>query len=196
MLFYVDPILNFWGENSVRLILAAVLVLMLSSVAMAATETKQVGPYTISFNMNTDMNYGFENVSSQEGSSGVVYPLVIKSDNTTGASIAITEFKEQTDSTTLMQSALAYWKMIARGFNATIPVSMAIDGKDGFLLSGKPFPGSNAPEGYTVFQAQYWLDSKSFGPVSAGTTMVDVTSTYPQDITMDLLNSIKVEKKG
>jgi hypothetical protein len=180
----------------VRYVFAAVLVLMLSFVAMAAPENQQVGPFTVSFDMKTDMKYQFEKPNSQEGSSGAAYPLVIKTDNSTGASIVMTEFKEQTDSTNLMQSALAFWKMIARGFNATVPVNMIIDSKDGFLLSGEPFPGSNAPEGYMVFQAQYWLDSESFGPVSAGTTSVDVTSTYPRDVTMNLLNSIKVEKKG
>jgi hypothetical protein len=44
------------------------------------------------------------------------------------------------------------------------------------------------------YQAQYWLDSKDCecGPVSVGTVLVEIASTYPQNVTEGLLSSIHV----
>jgi hypothetical protein len=184
------------GENSVKLLISAVLMLMLLSLAQAVPENRQLGPFSVSFDLNTNINYQIETPEVKGDSSATPYILILKTDNITGASIGVTEYKNSVDSTIQMQGALAFWKMRARGLNATIPANTAINGKDGFMLSGAPLPDSNAPAGYNVFQAQYWLDSESFGPVSAGTISVDVTSTYTQDITMNLLNSLKVEKTG
>lgn len=86
------------------------------------------------------------------------------------------------------------YSMITRGINATGPMNQTIDGKSGFLVSGAPFAGSSLPAGLKFYQAQYWLDSKQCecGPVFVGRTSVDITSTYPQDVTMNLLKSINV----
>ena len=178
-----------------RLLLAAVVVLMLSSVALAAPETHQVGPYKVSFDMKTNMKYTNQ-IANPQSPLGTINSLLIKTDNSTYALVSITEYKNPIDSTLQMQGALAFWKMRVSGINATIPTNMTIDGKDGYLVSGEPFPGSNAPAGFKEFQAQYWLDSKSYGPVSAGSVVADIISTYPQDVTMNLLNSIKVVKSA
>lgn len=84
------------------------------------------------------------------------------------------------------------------GINATIPENLTIDDKEGFLISGAPMANENTAPGFVIFQSQYWLDSKDCecGPVSVGTTSVDITSTYPQDITMNLLNSLHIENAG
>jgi hypothetical protein len=169
---------------------------MLSSVALAAPETRQVGPYKVSFDMNTNMKYEIQTPNSQSAPLGTISPLLIKTDNSTYASVVITEYKNSIDSTLQMQEALNFYKMRERGINATIPSNMTIGGNDGFLITGVPFTGTNAPAGFKAFQAQYWLDSKSYGPVSAGKVVVDITSTYPQDVTMNLLNSIKVVKSA
>jgi hypothetical protein len=180
----------------VRFVLAAVLVLMLSSLALAAPETRQLGPFTVSFDINT--KYQIETPTSQGDASATSYPMIVRTDNTTFSVIRITEYKNPVDSTLTMQKALSFYKMIAAGINATIPQNVTIDGNNGFLLSGVPFPGANAPAGYKIYQAQYWLDKKSCecGAVTVGTTSVDIASTYPQDVTMNLLNSLKVEKTG
>jgi hypothetical protein len=39
-----------------RLLIAVIGALMLSSLVFGATETRQVGPYTVSFDVNTNMN--------------------------------------------------------------------------------------------------------------------------------------------
>jgi hypothetical protein len=144
------------------------------------------------------MKYQIQTPNAQGNAYAEVTPLVIQTDNSTLASISITEYKTPVDSTLQMQGALDFWKTRARGINATIPANMTIDGKDGFMISGVPFPGSSAPAGYKLFQAQYWLDSKQCecGPVFVGKTSVDIISTYPQDVTMNLLKSISVVKSA
>lgn len=171
---------------------------MLSSVALAAPETHQVGPYKVSFDMNTNMKYQVQTMNPQGNSMVNSYVLVVKTDNTTGASINVNEYKSPVDSTPQMQGVLTLWSMRARGINATVPMNQTIDGKNGFLIYGAPFSGSSLPAGIKFFQAQYWLDGKQCecGPVSVGTTSVDITSTYPQDVTMNLIKSINVAKSA
>lgn len=181
------------------MLLAAVLVLMLSSMASAVVENKQVGPYAVSFNMNTNMK-----LNPPQMQEPIVAPLAtsyymeISTDNNTRVGITITEYKSLTDSTIQMYKNLVGLSMTLRGINVTTVEDKVIDDKKGLLASGLPFPGPNAPTETKFYQATYWLDSKDCecGPVSVGTTRVDVTSSYPEDVTMSLLDSIKVEKTG
>jgi hypothetical protein len=181
----------------VRLLQAAVVVLMLSSVALAAPETHQVGPYKVSFDMNTKMVYQNQTLGPQGNSLATAYLLELKTDNNTGASIMLTEYKNPADSTLQMMKTLDLYSMRLNGINATAPINQSIDGKNGYLISGMPFSGLKLPD-INVYHAQYWLDSKQCecGAVSAGTTSVYIISTYPQDVTMNLLNSIKVVKSA
>ena len=177
-----------------RLLLAAIVMLMLSSVALAAPETHQVGPYKVSFDMKTNTKYTNQTQSTQ-GNSYSGYILQLRTDNNTGASIEINEYKNPVDSTLQMMKTLDFYSMLLSGINATAPINQSIDGKNGYLISGTPFSGSKLPN-IKIYHAQYWLDSKQCecGAVSAGTTSVHISSTYPQDVTMNLLNSIKVVK--
>ena len=182
-----------------NLLLAAIFILMLSSLASSAPETHQLGPFEVSFDMNTNLNYSTQTPNPQGDSLATVYPFIINTNNATGALIRITEYNNPVDSTLLMRGSLALMNMRESGINVTVPASLIIDGKEGFLISGVPSSaGVNVAPGFTLYQAQYWLDSKSCecGPVSVGTTSVDITSTYPQDITTKLLNSLHVGKTG
>jgi hypothetical protein len=183
--------------KSVNLWLAAIFALMLSSLASSTPETHQLGPFTVSFDMNTNLNYRTQTPNPQGDSLATVYPLIINTNNATGALIRITEYNNPVDSTLVMRGSLALMNMRESGINVTVPESLTVDGKEGFLISGVP-PSTvvNVAPGFTLYQSQYWLDSKSCecGPVSVGTTSVDITSTYPQDITTNLLNSLHVGK--
>jgi hypothetical protein len=177
----------------VKLLLAAALVLMMSSLAFAATETGQLGPYTVSFDMNTNMPYQIQTPAPQETPYFTIYPLLVATDNTSIATIRITEFKNPIDSTQQMYESLAICSMRAGGLNATMPENVTIDGKSGFLIPAVPFEGANLPA-TMYYEAQYWLDSKDCecGPVSVGTKQVIVTSSYPEDVTRNLLNTLTV----
>jgi len=79
--------------------------------------------------------------------------------------------------------------------NITGSERMVIDDMSGFLLSGMPFTGmGNASPEFMFYQAQYWLDNKDCEccSVSMGTVLVNIASTYPQDVTEDLLTSIRM----
>ena len=182
-----------------NLLLAAIIILMLSSPASSTPETHQLGPFTVSFNMNTNLNYSTQTPNPQGDSLATVYPLIISTNSATGALIRITEYNNPVDSTLLMRGSLALMNMRESGINVTVPESLIIDGKEGFSISGvPPAAGVNVAPGFALYQSQYWLDSKicECGPVSVGTTSVDITSTYTQDITTNLLNSLHVVKTG
>ena len=181
-----------WGENSVRLLLAAAFVLLLSSAAFAATETQQLGPYTVSFDMNTPMQYQIQAQEPIETPYSTIYSLRITTDDATGASIGITEYKNLTDATLDVAKQLTAMGMALRGLNVTSVEDQTIDGKEGFLISGVPAADAeNAPQGATLYLAGYWLDSINCecGPVSVGTVNVGISSSYPEDVTQNLVNS-------
>ncbi len=178
-----------------RILIAIIGALMLSSLAFAATETRQVGPYAVSFNVNTNMNYQVTTPNPGVYPFATIYPIVIATDNATGASISITEYKNLTDSTRQSNEENTALRMALRGINATAPVARVIDGKNGYSISGGPFTSmSSMPPGLMFYHAQYWLDSNNCqcGPISAATKLVDITSTYPQDVTEGILTSIHV----
>lgn len=65
-----------------------------------------------------------------------------------------------------------------------------IDKKEGFI-----FTGLNAKKA-RIFRAHYWTDSQNCqcGPVSVGKTEVEVISSYPLDVTKNLLTSLHLDK--
>jgi hypothetical protein len=178
----------------VKLLLATALVLMLSSAALAASETRQLGPYTVSFDLNTNMNYQVQTSNPASTASATVYSMRILTDNNTGAGISIIENKDLTDSTASTIKQLVAMGLALSGINTTNIVDLTIDGKSGFVAMGVPYAAqSNMPS--ELYRAVYWLDSvdcTACGPVSVGKTSVDISSTYPQDVTQNLLKSIHV----
>ncbi len=172
-------------------------VLMLSSLGLAAHETSQLGPYTASFDMNTNLKYQVQVANPIDLPIATVYSMRVATDNSTRAQITLTENKNLTDSTSAMYKQLMIMDLALVGFNTTNVNDMMIDGKNGFLVTASPISGNNIlPATTNLFRAIYWLDSKNCecGPVSVGTTSVDITSTYPQDVTQGLLNSLHVVK--
>ena len=172
------------------------LVLMLSSLALAAPETHQLGPYMVSFDLNTNMNHQVQMSNPMSTASATVYTMKILTDNSTGAGISIIENNALTDSTTSTIKQLVAMGMALSGINTTNIVDVPIDGKNGFVAMGVPFAAqSNMPS--ELYRGVYWLDSTdctTCGPVSVGKTSVDISSTYPQDVTQNLLKSIHVAK--
>jgi len=170
---------------------------MLSSLAMAAPESSQLGPYSVSFDMNTNTPHELQMMQPISTQSATIYGLQIFTDNTTKARLTISMYNSPIDATLPIYKQLAAMSLALNGFNATNIEDMMIDGKSGFLISSEPFTGNTmVPAGINLFQALYWLDSEDCpcGPVSVGTTSVDITSSYPQDVTQSLLGSIHVEK--
>jgi hypothetical protein len=169
-----------------------VLMMILPSIALAAEVTHQLGPYTVSFDMNTNMKY---NVLVQEpikNPAATIYGMRITTDNKTQAGVTIADYNNLTDTTTSTNLQMAGLAMVSNGFNPTVK-EMVIDGKPGFVVTGVSADG--APK-FTLFQAGYSLDSVNCecGPVSVGKNSVSILSSYPQDVTQGILSSIHVEK--
>jgi hypothetical protein len=173
----------------VRLLIAAALVLFVSSLAMAVPETYQVGPYSVSFDANTNTPYQAQVLEPVETDEVTTYTLVLAENEQSGASISIAAFQDKTDSTIYMLKNIAGLRMALYGFNATAD-DKTIDGREGYLVTGTATDGSNTQ----VFEASYWLDSVDCecGPVSVGQTSVGIRSSFPQDITENILNSLQI----
>ncbi|MDM7933755.1 MAG: hypothetical protein QUS08_00010 [Methanothrix sp.] len=176
---------------------ALTLVLMLSPLAAAAPESVQLGPYAVSFDMNTDIPYQIQQMEPIQTDSVLMYGLQIFTDNSTKARITISEYTSQIDSTLGVYKQLSAMGLALNGFNVTDVQDRSIDGRSGFIIGSEPFPENTAaPAGAVLFDALYWLDSVDCecGPVSVGTTSVDIMSSYQQDITESLVGSLHVEK--
>ncbi len=177
-----------------KLLIVATIVLMLSSMAIAMPDSQQLGPYTVSFDLNA--NYEAQNAQPVETEAANAYQMRLFVDNSTFAVIGITEYADLTDTTMQVHKSLMPMNMIIReGLNATNVEDMTIDGKEGFLVTSTPFEAiAGAPS--MVYRAMFWLDSQGCecGPVSVGKTSVIVTSTFPLDVTEGLLSSLQVVK--
>jgi len=181
----------------VKLIIATALLLMLSTAAIAAADTATTGPYTVSFNLNTNMNYVKEEGPAYPTEIATQYPLLIKTNNDTYSMIYITEYNNFTDSTPMVHKVLNRLNLIFEGYTNSTVADRTIDGKEGFVIMALKTPQATQG-GDVLYQAVYWTDSKNCdcGPVTVGMTNVIVRSFYPQDVTDSLLSSIHVEKTG
>jgi len=176
-----------------KLLLAATIVLMLSAIAIAVPDSQQVGPYTVSFDLNA--NYQPQIAQAIENEKVSAYRMGLIVDNSTLAIIDIAEYAELEDSTLKAHKNLLGLSMMREGLNATNIEDMTIGGKEGFLVTSEPFEAiAGAPS--KVYRAMFWLDSQGCecGPVSVGKTSVVITSTYPLDITEGLLSSLQIVK--
>jgi len=174
-----------------KLLLAATMMLMLSAVAMAASDSQQLGPYAVSFDLNA--NYQVQIAQPVQNEQVNAYRMGLIVDNSTLAIIDIADYVELEDATLKAHKNLLGLSMLREGLNATNVEDMTIDGKEGFMVTSEPFEAvAGAPS--NVYRAMYWLDSQACecGPVSVGKTSVVITSTYPLEVTQGLLSSLKV----
>ena len=80
-----------------------------------------LGPYTVSFNMNTDMSYQIQTQDPAVYPFAIIYPLVITTDNTTGASISVTQYNNLTASILGVNEEITALRMALRGINVYFP---------------------------------------------------------------------------
>ncbi len=169
------------------------MMLMLSAIAIAVPDSQQLGTYTVSFDLNA--NYEVQNAQPIETETANAYQMGLFVDNSTYASIGITEYAELTDATLMVFKSMLPMSMMLQGLNVTNVEDLMIDGKEGFMVTSEPFEAvAGAPS--QVYKAMYWLDSQDCecGPVSVGKTSVVITSTYPLDVTQGLLSSLQIVK--
>lgn len=177
-----------------KLLLTAVLLMMLSSMAIAVPDSQQLGPYAVSFDLNA--NYKIQIAKPIETKNASFYQMSLIVNNSTFAIIEITEHTEPTDATLQLYKSIMVSNMLIReGLNATHIEDKTIGGKEGFLVTSVPFKTKSAAP-RVAYRAMYWPDSKKCecGPVSVGRTSATITSTFQKDVTESLLSSLKIEK--
>lgn len=178
-------------------VFASGLVLLISSVALATPDSSQLGPYLVSYDLNTNMQYENQNIQTFETETATVYQMRLFTDDSNQATIGLSEYKDLTDATLSMHKNLMILENALKGLNVTSVEDKTIDGKNGFVMILVPFAGvTSIPADTKMFSAMYWLDSKecSEGPVYFGKTDVVVSSSYPEDVTQNLLGSLHIEK--
>jgi hypothetical protein len=166
-------------------------MLMSAFMASAALETKTVGPYNVSFDMNTSTNYSILFSEPIRTSDSSVYLMLIKTNNTTMSQIAIIDNENITDSTLSTGKIIAEKSLANFGYSRNMSsVYTDLDGKKAIIVTGLN------QRNMRLFLAGYWLDSKDCqcGPVSVGKTKVEVTSSYSPVQTWNLLSKLHIEK--
>jgi hypothetical protein len=175
----------------VRLILTGIIVLVIASMAASASPvSKAIGPFNITFDLNTTLKYNVTAEDAQETSSSWIYQMLIQTDNRTAAQISVIEYKNLTDSTLSIGKILIEQSMSLMGFSRNISsIDMHKGSYKGFIFTGMNTAGMR------LFRAYYWLDSIDCecGPVTVGKTEIGVISTYPLNESASLIKSLHVE---
>jgi len=168
------------------------LLMMLSLAATAVPEMTSAGPYSISFDLNTTRNYTIEQKPTWSPGLFSQYPVVIMTNNQSWAGVAVYDYSNLTDSTTLTQKDLLFSAMALQGFRNLTIDDATIDGMPAVVAVGFD------PNGQSALRAWYWKDSQDCecGPVSVGRTRVEVISTYPMDVTESLLQTVHVQRNS
>lgn len=170
--------------------IALMLMLIASSAASAAPETKIVGPYKVSFDLNTTLNYTVKLEQPIETPANSIYQILLNTYNYTLAKVQVEEYKNLSDSSLDVGKTIFELSIANQGFNKNISAqNIIIDGKKGFVVTGM------SPKNLRLWQAYYWLDSTDCecGPVSVGKTEIGIISLYPLNVTRNLINSLHVE---
>ncbi len=156
---------------------------MLSSLATAAPESHQLGPYVVNFDMNTDLQYEVAELEPNVAESATTYVLQASADNTTWVSVIISEYNEPIDATLVPQKQISALTALLNLYNVTSVDDITIDGKEGFMVSAVPNSYNEmAPAGITRYEVVYWLDGEKCecGPVSVGKTSVSIRLHFPR----------------
>lgn len=174
-----------------KLIYTMVVIACLASSAQAAPERITTGPYTVSFDLNTTMNYAVEILPAKEmgNKTYTKYQIIASTNNSSWATVVIDDYRDLQDSN--IKDELRFRSLLIGKENGTFAGERTIDGQKGVFNN---ITGSNGDQFSDAF---YWLDSKKCecGPVYVGRVSVEVLSTYPHDTVENLLRTINVSSE-
>lgn len=165
--------------------------MLLASVASADPSSITTGPYKVTFDLNTPMNYTVEITPPFEGGNYTSYSVLINVSNVANAGVYIFDLKKPEDATIAKEYA-AYTHDLN---NSSVEISK-IDGKDGVIARYV------SPKNRQVLQGIYWLDSNKTGngSLSEGSKEVRIYAVTQQNsteslaIAENLINSLHIEK--
>jgi hypothetical protein len=167
------------------------LIAVLISPALADHEMIQLGPYNVSFDMNTTANYG---IIKDEPSGGITYqgiPFVRYNLSVEGeegsAFLILTNYNESMVADTNANMGLVQNVLAITGCDKPKLYRVSIDGKPGALGNCR------FPSGVILVSASYSPDGAQQDREYLGKTNVAVLSTFPWEITRDMLYTLAVK---
>jgi hypothetical protein len=182
--------------------LLLLLVLCLFQPALAAHESGRIGPYVVSFDMNTTMDYTVivEPISIGQNSEGIKfkrYNVTIDSADY-AAWLVLTRYEEPMVANITANEYIVYSALIDSGAAEPNLYQVLIDGQPAVLGNfrfEKQFLGEGRyQEGDLVVVAAYSPDARLYEDGSyRGRNDCRVISTYPWEIIRDLLYTLHVE---
>ena len=188
--------------KKMRALFVLMLVLFLAAPALAAYESGTVGPYVVSFEMNTTMQYTVyvEDASRGTTSMGIGftrYNLTIDSDDYM-ASMVLTRYDEPMVANITANEYIIYYALMNAGADEPNLYQPLIDGQPAVLGNfrfEKQYLGQGQyQEGDLVVAAAYSPDARVYEDgVYRGRNDCRIISTYPWEIIRDLLNTLHVQ---
>lgn len=179
-----------------KLLLATTVLFIIVAMAGAAPIEISAGPYNISFELNTTMEYNVTLHPEVEDNESSWYYTDIILDDGSRAAIGITTHKE-------WQPAgypCIYWENLylraAKDAGEILSGNASettIDGNDGYIIRQEILKPDNRIINSTI--AEYWLDAEEiegYG-IEAARTEVEMILLLPENLTKDLLRTIHVE---
>jgi hypothetical protein len=174
-------------------VIILMLLLFAAPFVSAKTEEASVGPFNVSFDLNTTQSFTVaSNFTTQEGSqSGIVK---IKFNNVSQAAIGITAYDQWqyaglSADLDYMNLALQCDENVVEGdaFEDTIDGHQAV-----IVTQTRKQPGAESTLNSTI--AIYWTDEKQIEgyDLPAAKTKVEIISTLPENMTQSLLDTLHV----
>ena len=181
------------------------LMLFSASPIMASHEAGVVGPYNVSFDMNTTMDYSVivEKSSSGVTEDGVKFDRYNMSVQSTDyfAWIVLTRYSEPMLANITANAYIVQSALVGSGADEPNYYQPLIDGKPGvlgnFRFERQDLGNGQYKEGDLVVAASYSPDAKvQENGEYRGITNVRLLSTFPWEVTRDLLYYLHVEAPG
>jgi hypothetical protein len=177
-----------------KLLLA--IMLLTAACATAVAEEIHIGPYVVSFDLNTTANYNLTTNYFAENNSTSVAEIGIKFDNDTSAQVDIFNDKEwQFAGTTSCCTVLKSLALKEDPDTINYSVSQRIiDGKVGDVVT-KKYKRPSDGRVLNATLAEYWPDSREIEGynISAGKTKVELIAIFPENMSNSLIDTLHVE---
>ena len=168
-----------------------ILITVLISPTLANHEIVQLGPYNVSFDMNTSAHY---KIIKEKPSSGTTYkgiPFVRFNLSVEGdegfAFLVVTRYNESMIADSNSNMGIVQDVLSTTGCDKPKLFRPSIDRKPGALGSCR------YPSGNILVSASYSPDETQQGRQYLGKTNVRVLSIFPWEITRDMLNTLDVK---
>jgi hypothetical protein len=176
-----------------RILLILLNIVAFACPVLAVQETIDLGSDTISFEMNTTSNYGITKEGPSVSITNTGIPLVrfnITIDGAEGfAFIIYTKYNQSMKADINANMEVVQDVLAATGCERPQLFQPLIDGQPGFLGHCR-FPSGNI-----LVIASYSPDGMQQGSQYLGKKNIRVLSTFPWEITRDILNTIRLRSK-